>query len=118
VAAPSLLRLPLVALAAASVLSCDSPTLPLPPPGLPNITAGADADHITLSSLCGGVEGNAVVVVLNDNPKVANDLAVSGARANDCGAWDATVYAHTGDVLEISQLFGTLASPPTQLQVP
>jgi len=104
--------------AIASALSCASPTLPLPPPALPEVTAGVDADHVKLSSPCGGVEGNAVVLVLNENPNVPNDLAVSGARSDSCGAWDASVYAHSGDVLAVRQNFGTTTSPPVTLQVP
>jgi hypothetical protein len=84
----------------------------------PNIFSGPDADHIKLSASCGGAEDNAILVVVNMNPAVPNDLAVSGARADACGAWDATVYAHRGDVLELTQEYGTAGSPPTILQVP
>jgi hypothetical protein len=107
---------PLVAIALAG-RGCASPTLPLPPPAVPGVLPGADADHVRLVAVCGGAEGDAIVVIVNQNPAVANDLAVSGARADACGAWDATVWAHKGDFLHVTQEFGTTASPPTIVQV-
>jgi hypothetical protein len=82
----------------ASASSCLSPTLPLPPPEAPTLEAGSDADHVKLV--------------------VPGDLAVSGARADDCGAWDALVYAHSQDELDITQEFGETRSTPEVVQVP
>jgi hypothetical protein len=98
-------------------LACASPTLPLPPPELPTQTLGVDADHITLSAGCGSVESDAIVLILNENPALQGDKAVSGSVASDCGQWDASVFAHTGDVLEITQLSGAMTSPETLLHV-
>ncbi len=105
---------PVVALA----LACASPTLPLPPPEAPTVAPGVDADHVRLSVPCGGAETNALIVIVNTNTSVPNDEAVSGSRADGCGAWDATVYAHAGDYLSITQEFGTTRSQPTTIQVP
>ena len=102
----------------ASLTSCLSPTLPLPPPEAPTLEAGADADHVKLVAGCGGAEANAVIVIVNSNPAVPGDLAVSGSRADNCGAWDALVYAHSGDTLDITQEFGDTRSTPDVLQVP
>lgn len=99
------------------VLACASPTLPLPPPELPTVEAGADLDHVHLTADCGGVEANAVIVIINENPAIAGDLAVSGALASSCGKWDATVYAHKGDALNITQESGTDRSLPTELVI-
>jgi hypothetical protein len=107
---------PVVALVAAA-LGCASPTLPLPPPAIPTVVAGPDANHVKLVSTCGGAESNAVVIVVNENTAVPGDQAVSGAIANGCGQWDAVVYAHTGDVLHVTQEIGTNGSPPTIVQV-
>jgi hypothetical protein len=107
----------LLALPFLLALACASPTLPLPPPVLPMQTAGVDADHITLSGACGSVENSAVVLVINANPQVAGDKAVSGALASTCGQWDASVFAHSGDTLEVTQLAGTQTSPSTTVQV-
>ena len=98
-------------------LACASPTLPLPPPELPTQTSGVDADHITLSAGCGAVEADAVVVIINENPALQGDKAVSGSLANGCGQWDASVFAHTGDVLQITQVYGSDTSPETLVHV-
>lgn len=105
---------PVVALA----LACASPTLPLPPPEAPTVGSGIDADHVKLSAPCGGTEASALIVIVNTNGSVPNDEAVSGSRADGCGAWDAMVYAHAGDYLTITQEFGTTRSQPTTIQVP
>jgi hypothetical protein len=107
---------PVVALVAAA-LGCASPTLPLPPPAIPTEIAGPDADHVKLASPCGGAEPDAIVIIVNENTAVPGDLAVSGSIADGCGQWDVTVYAHSGDVLHVTQEIGTTGSPPTVVQV-
>lgn len=97
--------------------ACASPTLPLPPPMQPTVGMGSDANHVKLSSPCGGAEGGAIVVVENTNTSVANDQRVSGSVASTCGAWDANVYAHSGDVLQVTQEFGTQTSTPVVVQI-
>jgi hypothetical protein len=92
-----------LALAMLLGVACESPTLPLPPPELPTQSAGPDADHILLSAGCGGSEANAVILIVNENPALRGDQAVSGAVASACGKWDAVVYAHFGDRLSITQ---------------
>jgi hypothetical protein len=101
----------------AAFVACASPTLPLPPPEAPAVQPGPDADHVKLVAGCGGAQANAVIVIVNRDLSVPNDAAVSGARTDACGAWDATVFAHSGDVLDITQEFGTTSSPPTPVQV-
>ena len=98
-------------LAAILVLACESPTLPLPPPELPSQEAGVDADHIVLIAQCGGAQPAAVIVIVNTNPAVSGEQAVTGSLANSCGAWEApNVYAHNGDVLEVTQEYGGVLS--------
>ncbi len=98
-------------------LGCLSPTLPLPPPGRPTLEPASDADHITLVADRGSAEAYAIIVIVNSNTLVPNNLAVSGSRADVDGAWKAVVFAHSGDVLNITQEFGTTRSPPTVVQV-
>jgi hypothetical protein len=100
------------------VLGCISPTLPLPPPGRPTLEPASDVDHITLVAGRGSAESNAIIVIVNSNTLVPNNLAVSGSRADVDGAWKAVVFAHSGDVLDITQEFGTTRSPPTVVQIP
>lgn len=97
--------------------ACASPTLPLPPPMEPTQGPGADADHIRLSVQCGGADPNALIVIVNPNTTVPGDQAVTGALVSACGSWDATVYAHASDFLDITQEIGTERSQPLVLQV-
>lgn len=106
-----------VVAAIALAIGCASPTLPLPPPMQPDQTAGVDADHVKLSAPCGGASGNAVIVVVNTSSAVPGDQAVSGAVVSSCGSWDASVFAHKGDLLEITQEIGTERSQPLDYQV-
>jgi hypothetical protein len=98
-------------LAALLAISCASPTLPLPPPEAPSQTDGVDAAHIHLAAGCGGAQNGALIVIVNQN--VAPDLAVGGAIANDCGSWDSSVLAQTGDELLITQNADGSTSAPT-----
>lgn len=86
------------------VLACASPTLPLPPPGIP-AQQMVDADHISLTSDCGGVEASAYVKIVNSSlpPGQVGDIVLATA----CGSWTAkSVFAHNGDTLLISQEIG------------
>ncbi|HEY6462871.1 MAG TPA: hypothetical protein VIY73_22025 [Polyangiaceae bacterium] len=98
-------------------LACASPTLPLPPPMVPDQSPGVDLDHVKLSAPCGGASPNAVIVIVNENGAVPDDQAVSGAVVTSCGSWDASVFAHTGDELEITQEIGTERSQPLDYPV-
>jgi hypothetical protein len=103
-----------MALAMLGVVACESPTLPLPPPEAPTQSPGTDADHIKLTAGCGGALAGADIIVLNQTLEITTpDEAGVVSLANGCGAWDATVLAHTGDVLAISQESGTDASGAT-----
>jgi hypothetical protein len=97
------------------VAACASPTLPLPPPEAPSQTTGVDADHITLKAACGGAQGGALIIVINDYAPA--DIQVGGAYADNCGAWQASIYAHSGDTLRISQEANGLSSPDTTVTV-
>jgi hypothetical protein len=107
-----------VAFAALCAFACESPTLPLPPPEAPMQAPGVDADHVQLTASCGGAQPGANIFIINQTiENTAPDKAVGGSIANPCGAWDATVFAHTGDVLLISQESGTQASESISYKV-
>jgi hypothetical protein len=110
-------RLLAVVSGVALLLACASPTLPLPPPEDPTISAGTDADHVRLGIPCGGADPGAIIVIVNDNSTVPPDQAVSGSLVTNCGSWDANVYAHTGDFLTITQEIGTQRSQPAVVEV-
>jgi hypothetical protein len=82
------------------------------------VEAGPDADHLKLVAAAGGAQPGAVVVIVNQNQAVAADMAVSGALVDANGAWDAIVFAHKGDALDITQEYGETRSPPTVVLVP
>jgi hypothetical protein len=103
---------------ASEMVSCLSPTLPLPPPESPSVARGPDGDHVELVAACGSAESGATVVIINENPQVAQNLKANAAISDDCGAWNAVVYAHGNDVLNIFQVIGGEASSPTGFQVP
>jgi hypothetical protein len=106
-----------LAAAVVALAACASPTLPLPPPEEPTIGGGVDADHVKLTVPCGGADPGAIIVIVNSNTTVPPDQAVSGSLVNDCGAWDASVYAHAGDFLTITQEIGTERSQPAVVEV-
>jgi hypothetical protein len=104
-------------LGGALALACASPTLPLPPPATPSILPSTTAGKFHLSSEH-GAEPNAIIVIYNRNPSVTRDQRVSGAQADGAGTWDAEVIASPGDYLNVTQEFGTTASPAITVQVP
>ncbi len=97
-------------------LGCASPSLPLPPPQEPTQFV-VDAEHVQLTSACGGADPDAVIVVVNTSPAVPASEAVGGAIADSCGAWSTTVFARVGDYLEITQETGTTQSTPIDVQI-
>lgn len=101
---------------AALVLSCTSPTLPLPPPAAPLISAGTEPDTFKLSSV-EGAEPNALIIVLNRNEALPRDKRVTGTIADASGTWDTTVFATNGDVLDVFQESGTSRSSNTTVTV-
>ena len=108
----------LVALAGIVVVAaCASPTLPLPPPAVPNVSASTEVGKVHLASTR-GAEANAIIVVYNRNPSVRLDQRFGGAQADGTGSWQADVFASHGDVVEVTQEFGTTRSPPIDVQIP
>ena len=113
---PKMLWRPLAASSVAVLaLACTSPTLPLPPPEVPTITFGPDADHVTLKATCNYPEHNNDIFIINES--ATNDKRGSIATADDCGAWQTIVYAHRGDWLSITYVSDGQMSLPTVIPV-
>jgi hypothetical protein len=110
-------RRSLFALAALAAMSCASPTLPLPPPAQPIISKGPMPGVVHLTSN-GGAEANAIIVIINHDPNIPLDKRVSGSQADANGTWDADVTANSGDILEVTQEFGSTRSPPIDVNIP
>ncbi len=99
------------------VVSCVAPTLPLPPPDVPQVSRGSDDDTFHLSGPH-GAQPNAIVVVVNLNPAVPRGKRVGGAQADQGGSWECDVFARPGDLLDVTQEIGTARSPSITVRVP
>ena len=96
------------AAAAALVLACTSPTLPLPPPAAPTETAGTDPNTIVLDGA--GAIPDALMVVENPNPQFTGQTVVEGTIVGSDGTWKVTIQAIKGDHLKILQYVGSESS--------
>jgi hypothetical protein len=109
-------RFLLAAFAALALASCTTPTLPLPPPETPFVSAGSAPDTFKLSSV-NGAEPNALIVVVNRNEDLLANQRVTGTIADATGSWNVVVIAKSGDVLDISQEAGSTRSPGITITV-
>lgn len=96
------------------LLACASPTLPLPPPSLPTVSAGVEPNTFRLSSDRGALP-NALVVVVNRNPSLSLDDRVDGTFADEQGSWELVIAGHAGDIVDVSQQQDDQASPTTSV---
>jgi hypothetical protein len=100
----------LALLSIASLTSCLAPTLPLPPPNRPNISA-PDADgNIRIT---GVAQSRAQVFALN----VRTDLIV-GQQTGASGAYDFKMPAMIGDEIAVWHSVGKFDSEPVTVVVP
>lgn len=97
------------------LLACASPTLPLPPPEAPTMTNGSTPGMVHLIGAPGSAEAGAQIVVVNDFAGPVDKGTVSEVIAD--GSWQADVVAKNGDVLTITQVFGSSASTSIKVTV-
>ena len=97
------------------VPGCASPTLPLPPPEIPSVGMGSDANHVLLTATCGGAESEAQIIVYNQSAPTLEQQR--GGYATACGSWQVEIWAHKGDTLSISQVAGGEISQTATMQV-
>ncbi|HVH44642.1 MAG TPA: hypothetical protein VM925_19945 [Labilithrix sp.] len=109
-----LARRTVTALAVAGVIACTSPTLPLPPPSLPTVSAGSEPNTFRLKSDKGALP-NALIIVVNRNPSLSRDERVEGTLADEQGSWDLEIVGRTGDVVDVSQEHGDTQSGTTSV---
>jgi len=108
---PDWARRRVLALGAVVLVSCLSPTLPLPPPSRPNIEGPDATGSVTLS---GVVRPGAHVYVDNLN----SGMSV-GQRADlDSGQYRFAIGAQVGDQLSMFYRLGTEESPSIQFGIP
>ena len=101
----------------ALLASCSTPTLPLPPPTEPSITASSIPSKVHLHGVQ-SVASNALVIAFNQNPAIARTDRVTGTQADAAGTWDMDVTASPKDVIEITQETGDTRSPSIDVTVP
>jgi hypothetical protein len=108
-----MLRLPrrcLLVAAGVLVAGCLSPTLPLPPPDRPDVSA---PDASGLVRVQGIAVAQAEVIAWNHN----TDL-IAGQVTTDDARYDFTIKADAGDTLELWYIQGSDESPSILLTVP
>jgi hypothetical protein len=93
------------------IVACASPTLPLPPPDAPVISAGLTSDTVRLTADRGALP-DAIIVVFNTNPAVERGKRVTGTQAGPDGSWTTVVPARPGECLQITQIVSADTSPP------
>jgi hypothetical protein len=103
--------------AAAILFACTSPTLPLPPPALPTVMAGASPTSYHLKSERGTL-ANALVVAVNRDTSLTPEERVSGTIADSNGSWEMDVVGKPGDVLDLSQESGSDRSATIDVTLP
>ncbi|MBX3231636.1 MAG: hypothetical protein KIT84_23585 [Labilithrix sp.] len=105
------------ALMIVAVAACTSPTLPLPPPALPTISAGTEPNSYTLRSERGAIP-NALLVAVSRNETLLPEERVNGTIANAEGTWEMTVKGQPQDVIDLTQDSGTGTSPSIAITLP
>lgn len=89
---------------------CLSPTLPLPPPSRPNVSAPNADGNIRVTGI---VQSRATAYVHNSR----TDLII-GQITGDSGEYDITIPGEVGDRLFVWQAYRTLESAPIEVLVP
>jgi hypothetical protein len=105
-----------LAVAAVLLLGCVSPTLPLPPPALPTVSAGPTPGTVRLTSI-NGANPKTIILIVNRNESLPGDQRVDGTLSDENGSWDATVVAKANETLDIYQESGSLRSPPATVTI-
>lgn len=101
----------------AAAAGCATPTLPLPPPTEPSITASTVPGKVHLHGVQ-SVTPNAIVIAYNQNPSVKREERVTATLSDEFGSWDMDVTASPGDVIDITQESSNTSSPSVQITVP
>jgi hypothetical protein len=104
------LRRCLLLLVALCVASCLSPTLPLPPPDRPDVSAPDESGMVRLQGIAAP---RAEVIAWNHN----SDL-IAGQVTGDDARYDFTIKAKANDFIELWYLQGDDESPSLRITVP
>jgi hypothetical protein len=102
--------------AACAVVSCTTPTLPLPPPALPTVSVGDTPSTFVLRSDKGALP-NALIIAVSRNESLAKQDRVAGTFADGEGSWQLVVHGAVNDVIDVSQESEAIHSPSTTVQL-
>lgn len=100
------------------LIACTSPTLPLPPPALPSITASAATPNTYHLQSDKGALPNALIISVNRDTNLTAQQRVTGTLADANGTWTMDIFAKPGDVLDLTQESGSNSSPDTEIDIP
>jgi hypothetical protein len=104
------MRRRLVLLASVCLVSCLSPTLPLPPPDRPDVSAPDESGFVRLQ---GVAAPQAEVIAWNHN----TDL-IAGQVTRDDSHYDFTMKAEANDFIELWYVVGSDESQSIRITVP
>jgi hypothetical protein len=96
--------------AALFATACLSPTLPLPPPDRPDVSAPDESGLVRLQGLAAP---QAEVIALNHSNHV-----IAGQVTGDDSRYDFTIKAAVGDYIEVFYIQGADESPTVRVTVP
>jgi hypothetical protein len=105
-----LLRRLLLSLAGVCLAGCLSPTLPLPPPSRPDVSAPDESGYARLQ---GFAAPQVEVIALNRNNK-----QIAGQVTGDDSRYDFKIPAQSGDVLDLWYIDGDDESQTVVVKVP
>jgi hypothetical protein len=100
----------LVIVAGVCLVSCLSPTLPLPPPDRPDVSAPDESGYVRLQ---GVAAPQAEVIAWNHN----TDL-IAGQVTGDDSRYDFTMKAEANDFIELWYVVGSDESQSIRITVP
>jgi hypothetical protein len=114
-----------LAAAVATGVGCLAPTLPVPPPSTPEVSAPDTTGVVTVQGTKGSAHANATVTVWNEtyaeSPACAADPACAPGVVrivNPDGSWVVKVKAQSKDLLYVWQTIGNEQSDQSEVHVP
>ena len=105
----------LLGMAAIAVAGCLAPTLPVPPPSSPEVSAPDTDGIVTVKGGQGSAQTNATITVWNPNLEGVKGFSDS---ARPDGSWEIKLPAQSKQRLLIWQKVGTDTSNTLELTVP
>lgn len=103
--------------AVVALAGCLAPTLPVPPPSAPDVSAPDASGNVTLQGAPGSARANAEINVWNPNLDGGKGAGVFKIVAPD-GSWNATIQGKSKETLWIWQTIGLESSDHIEVRIP